>query len=183
MSQTTLKYKVGDAVQSTDAYKYKDKYGQFRGVITSAVPDSRWPYTVVGYSGGVECFEECEIEPVEKKVAAQPQRIIPDDDNREDYPLYDVLFGYFPAAMLMLAKWAKVGNDQHNPGEPLGWARDKSTDHTNKILRHLVDYDQKESNGFYEAVPLLWRAAALVQELYEKEGWPEGRKSMRKSRD
>jgi hypothetical protein len=174
VSQTTLKYKVGDAV----------RYGQSRGVISSIEPNDRWPYTVVSDSGDVVCcFDEHEIELVEKKVAAQPQRIIPDDDNREDYPLYDVLFGYFPAAMLMLAKWAKVGNDQHNAGEPLHWARDKSTDHTNKILRHLVDYDQKESNGFYEAVPLLWRAAALVQELYEKEGWPEGRKSMRKARD
>lgn len=181
MSQTTLKYKAGDAVQVRA--EYSDKHGQFRGVITSAAPEMRLPYTVVSYDGDVMCFDEREIEPVEKKAAAQPQRIIPDDNNREDYPLYDVLFGYFPAAMLMLAKWAKVGNDQHNPGEPLHWSRDKSGDHTNKILRHLVDYDQKESNGFYEAVPLLWRAAALVQELYEKEGWPEGRKSMRKARD
>ena len=103
------------------------------------------------------------------------QRVLADDGNRESYPLYDGLFAYFPAALCEVARWSKVGNDKHNPGEPLHWSREKSTDHQNKILRHLLDYDQTEENGFIEAVPLAWRALALLQTELEKKGWAEGR--------
>lgn len=101
-------------------------------------------------------------------------RILADDDKREDYPLYDGLVAYFPAALLEIARWSKVGNDKHNPGEALHWAREKSTDHENKILRHLIDAREKTKEGFLEAVPLAWRALALLQTLLEKEGWESG---------
>ena len=102
-------------------------------------------------------------------------RVLADDGNRESYPLYDGLFAYFPAALCEVARWSMVGNDKHNPGEELHWSREKSTDHQNKILRHLLDYDQTEENGFIEAVPLAWRALALLQTELEKKGWAEGR--------
>lgn len=103
-------------------------------------------------------------------------RVLPDDDaKRREYPLYDGLFAYFPAALCAVANWSKIGNDKHNPGEALHWAREKSTDHQNKILRHLFDYDVKDENGIIEAVPLAWRALALLQTELEKEGWAEGR--------
>jgi hypothetical protein len=103
------------------------------------------------------------------------KRIIPDDNNREDYPLFDGLLAYFPAALCEIARWSKVGNDKHNPGEELHWSREKSTDHQNKIARHLLDYDQVEENGFIEAIPLAWRALALAQTELEKQGWASGR--------
>lgn len=105
-------------------------------------------------------------------------RILADDNNREDYPLFDGLLAYFPAALLEVSRWSKVGNDKHNPGEKLHWAREKSQDHPNKILRHLLDYDQVEENGFIEAVPLAWRALALCQTELEKRGWSEGRNGL-----
>lgn len=103
------------------------------------------------------------------------KRVIDDDAYREEYPLFDGLLAYFPAALCEVARWSKVGNDKHNPGESLHWSREKSTDHQNKIMRHLVDYDQLEHNGFLEAVPLAWRALALLQTELEKLGWAEGR--------
>lgn len=105
-----------------------------------------------------------------------PDRVLADDNRREEFPLFDGLFAYFPAALCEVARWSRVGNMKHNgPDSPLHWSREKSTDHQNKILRHLLDYDHVEANGFLEAVPLAWRALALAQTELEKHGWAEGR--------
>lgn len=106
-------------------------------------------------------------------------RILKDDGNRESYPLYDGLFAYFPAALCEVARWSVVGNAKHNPGQPLHWAREKSTDHENKILRHLLDARQVDKDGFVEAVALAWRALALAQTILEERGWPEGTNARR----
>lgn len=82
---------------------------------------------------------------------------------RKEYPLYSVLFGYFPAAMNALAHHAYKSNDKHNPGKPLQWSRNNSDDHAECLLRHLQE-------GDYEGV--MWRAAALLQLAKEKEGAP-----------
>lgn len=82
---------------------------------------------------------------------------------RKEYPLYSVLFGYFPAAMNSLAHHAFKSNDKHNPGKPLQWSRNNSDDHAECLLRHLQE-------GDYEGV--MWRAAALLQLQKEKEGAP-----------
>jgi hypothetical protein len=107
-------------------------------------------------------------------------RVLADDNQREQYPLFDGLFAYFPAALCEVSRWSKVGNDKHNPGEALHWSREKSTDHENKILRHLLDARQVDQNGFPEAVALAWRALALCQTILEERGWAEGANARRK---
>src|SRR5271166_4503768 len=62
-----------------------------------------------------------------------------DPQERKTIPLCTGCFDYFPLALLEIAKLSKVGNDQHNPGEPLHWARGKSTDQADTILRHLAE--------------------------------------------
>lgn len=109
---------------------------------------------------------------------AQP-RVLQDDDKREQYPLYDGLMAYFPAALCEVARWSIVGNNKHNPGQQLHWAREKSTDHENKILRHLLDARQVDKDGFVEAVALAWRALALCQTILEERGWAEGQNARR----
>lgn len=117
---------------------------------------------------------------LEKVQTKQEQRVLPDiTEVRENYPLWDGLMAYFPAALCEVARWSKVGNDKHNPGEPLHWSREKSTDHKNKILRHLLDAEKKVDGDFYEATALAWRSLALLQELLEKDGWPEGENAKR----
>lgn len=108
-------------------------------------------------------------------------RVLPDTTLvREQYPLFDGLFAYFPAALCEVSRWSAVGNDKHNPGEPLHWAREKSTDHENKILRHLIDARHVNAEGFHEAVGMAWRALALCQEILEEAGWAEGQNAQRK---
>lgn len=88
---------------------------------------------------------------------------------RNEYPMFDGLLAYFPAALAAVARVSKIGNDQHNPGEPMHWARGKSTDHENKIVRHLLESDKKDTDGTWHAAKVAWRSLALLQELLERE--------------
>lgn len=82
---------------------------------------------------------------------------------RKEYPLADVLFGQFPAAMVAISHHSYKGNDKHNPGEPLQDNRALSKDDANCIMRHLIE-------GDYEAVA--WRAVRLLQKQLEQAGAP-----------
>lgn len=86
-----------------------------------------------------------------------------DSSERKEIPLCSVLFGYFPSAMVALAKHSHDSNEKHNPGEELHWSRGKSDDHSDAAMRHLVEGDY---------VGLLWRAAALLQLELEEQGHP-----------
>lgn len=88
---------------------------------------------------------------------------------RKEMPVQTVMAEYFPDAFAALARHSKKANDKHNPGEPMHWARKKSTDHLNCAGRHLLTPDSKDPDtGEIEAVCLLWRAAAYVQLFEEK---------------
>lgn len=91
----------------------------------------------------------------------------------------DGLLDYFPNALAEVSKVSKIGNDQHNPGQPMHWARDKSTDHANKIMRHLVDRGLRDGRGVRHSARLAWRALAMLQaELEAEEGFPASRASV-----
>lgn len=101
-----------------------------------------------------------------------------DDALRNELPMFDGLLAYFPNALAAVSQVSKIGNDQHNPGQPMHWARGKSTDHENKIMRHLVDVGKKDKRGVRHAARLAWRALALLQEEIEREeGAPLSRAS------
>ncbi len=108
-----------------------------------------------------------------------------DSAERKEYPLLDGCLRYFPAALAGVSRTSKLGNDKHNPGQPLHHARGKSMDHGNCILRHLIDVQdllvQNERSILTptgvaalldEASSLAWRALALSQELHERFGAP-----------
>lgn len=85
---------------------------------------------------------------------------------REELALYDYIFGYFPDALLAELQVSVVGNKQHNPGQKMHWARDKSTDHMNKATRHLFDYGRgikKDTDGTYHLAKAIWRLKARLQ--------------------
>jgi hypothetical protein len=90
-------------------------------------------------------------------------------DERNEYPMADGLLYYFPAALAEVSRVSKIGNDQHNPGEPMYWARGKSTDHANKIVRHLLDAGGIDVDGGRHTAKVAWRALALLQEEMERE--------------
>jgi hypothetical protein len=110
-----------------------------------------------------------------------------DSAERKNVPVLSGCLSYAPAALAGMARWSKVSNDKHNPGEPLHHARGKSTDHGECIVRHLMDIQDliaaldrmprgsgcdvekatlKQLKDDLDA--LVWRAAILSQEAHEK---------------
>ena len=63
-----------------------------------------------------------------------------DDKARKALPIFTYLTEYFPDATLAEVGVSVAGNEQHNPGQPLHWARGKSTDQLNTAFRHLWDH-------------------------------------------
>ena len=97
---------------------------------------------------------------------------------RKDIPLCTGVLDYFPLALAEVAKISKVGNDQHNPGEPLHWARGKSTDQADTIVRHLVERGGFDKDGGRHSAKAAWRILALLQlEMEEATGAPMSRGS------
>ena len=89
-----------------------------------------------------------------------------DPKERKQLQLYTFMFNYFPDAWLEVVRIARLGNEQHNPGEPLHWARGKSTDQMNAAFNHVFDYgtgQRVDSDGGYHLAKAIWRLMAQLQ--------------------
>lgn len=103
------------------------------------------------------------------------------------------LLGYFPSALFEVAAHSLDSDRKHNPDSSAGphWAREKSTDHEDTIIRHLIDAGARRGHLHAEAGPppkgstakdarryhlrcLAWRALALLQEDCEADGAQPG---------
>jgi hypothetical protein len=101
---------------------------------------------------------------------------LPTDSNeRKDVPLARGVLDYFPAALAEVARLSHEGNKKHNPGEDLHWARGKSTDHADCIMRHLAERGTIDTDGITHSAKVAWRALALLQEELEARGAPIAR--------
>lgn len=99
-------------------------------------------------------------------------------EERKAIPMATGLLDYFPLALASVAALSKVGNDQHNPGQPLHWARSKSTDEADCILRHMVDRGTVDNDGVRHSTKVAWRALAMLQkEIEQAEALPLSRGS------
>lgn len=88
---------------------------------------------------------------------------------RKASPIAEGVLWYFPNALAAVAAVSKAGNDQHNPGQPMHHSRNKSSDHADCILRHLIDAGTVDSDGMRHTAKVAWRALALLQEELERE--------------
>jgi hypothetical protein len=108
-----------------------------------------------------------------------------DSRERKEVPVFSGVLAYAPAALAGIARVSKLGNDKHNPGEPLHHARGKSADHPDCITRHQLDVSDllaevERGNpenrqayveaALFEVSQLAWRALIWSQELHEKYG-------------
>lgn len=89
--------------------------------------------------------------------------------DRKARPIGTGVLDYFPDALAEVAFCSKVGNDQHNPGEPLHWAKEKSTDHWDCLIRHGIERGTFDSDGVRHSAKMAWRALALLQTEIEQE--------------
>jgi len=92
-----------------------------------------------------------------------------DAAGRKAVPITSGVLDYFPDALIAVAEVSRVGNEQHNPGEPLHWAKEKSTDEADALVRHLLDRGTCDSDGVRHSAKVAWRALALLQREIEAE--------------
>jgi hypothetical protein len=93
-----------------------------------------------------------------------------DKQARKEMPIARGLFDYFPNACAYVAHVSFKANEQHNPGEPMHWAREKSTDHADCIARHLIERGGLDDDGLLHSGKLAWRALAQLQLELEARG-------------
>jgi hypothetical protein len=87
-----------------------------------------------------------------------------DSKERKETPITTGVLDYFPLAIAGVARVSFKGNQKHNPGQPLHWAREKSTDHADCIGRHLSDRGKiNPESGELHELHIAWRALALAQ--------------------
>ena len=89
-----------------------------------------------------------------------------DYDGRKAIPIFEGVLMYFPKAIAAVAEVSHAGNQQHNPGAPLHWARGKSMDQYNTAVRHLMDHRM----GGGRAVPFTPENNGWVKEPKDKDG-------------
>jgi hypothetical protein len=83
---------------------------------------------------------------------------------RKAAPIASGVLFYFPNALAAVANLSKVGNEKHNPGQPMHWAFDKSTDEADCITRHLAESGTIDrDDGVRHSVKVAWRALALAE--------------------
>lgn len=88
---------------------------------------------------------------------------------RKALPICTGVIDYFPDALAEVAHCSKVGNDQHNPGERLHWAKEKSKDEVDALIRHLIDRGKRDSDGVRHSAKVAWRALAMLQREIDAE--------------
>lgn len=89
---------------------------------------------------------------------------------RKSCPVSSGVLKYFPDAIKEVAYTSKVGNDQHNPGEPLHWAKEKSQDEDDAMIRHLMDHfeDPIDDDTCLHLAKVCWRALGNLQRYLDK---------------
>ena len=103
--------------------------------------------------------------------ATPPPYFSTDYNERKGLPIVTGVLDYFPLAMLEVARVSEAGNNWHNPGEPLHWARGKSMDQCNTAVRHIMErggcerlgLTGKDTDGTYHLAKAIWRLAGQLQ--------------------
>lgn len=90
-----------------------------------------------------------------------------DAAKRKGVPIYSGFIRYFPLAVAAVAELSRIGNDQHNPGQPLHWAREKSGDELDAAARHLVEAGTIDTDGVRHSTKFAWRAMANLEKELE----------------
>jgi hypothetical protein len=125
---------------------------------------------LAGFPGKIIFVDDPRAEHVEPKPWQNP---LPTEDKaRKELQIFTYLTEYFPDATLAEVGVAVAGNRQHNPGEPLHWARGKSMNQLDTAFRHLWDHKMgvaKDIDGQYHLAKAIWRLKAELQLLIEKD--------------
>lgn len=97
-----------------------------------------------------------------------------DRDMRNALPVWDGVVLYFPDVWAEIAKVSVAGNKQHALGAKLHWDTSVSTDHANKVFRHMLDDatgSVMDEDGTFHLAKAMWRLGAMLQlRIWERDG-------------
>lgn len=84
------------------------------------------------------------------------------------------VFAMFPRSLAAIAEVSMRGNRKHNPGEPLHWAKEKSTDEADAFVRHVIDsFDagplELDDAGNPNLAAAAWRVLAWLTRVEEND--------------
>jgi hypothetical protein len=105
-------------------------------------------------------------------IGGAPSRvsILPDDPKeRKKYPIATGFLDYFPDAVAEVSLVSYTGNEQHNPGQPVHWDRDKSKDEADTMMRHFMARGTRDKDGLRHMAKAVWRSLALLQKEIEED--------------
>lgn len=88
-----------------------------------------------------------------------------DAQERRGCPVFSGLLNYFPHACVAVAKWSMIANEQHNTGEEMHWAKEKSVGTGDQLVRHLMEAMQEDTEEAWCA--MAWRALELLERRLE----------------
>jgi hypothetical protein len=186
--ENNVVFEVGTRVILCNADRVDHNAGLFDGALGTVVERDDVPYVKwdSGVVRAVIARTQLRLAPAEPARIATPaemasihRNVLPTDAAaRNAIPMADGCLDYFPNALAAVAALSKVANEQHNPGEPMHWARNKSTDHRNKILKHLVDAGCFDTDGQRHSAKVAWRALALLEDELIAAGAVPGRNAI-----
>lgn len=137
-----------------------------------------WDYTAFpgAEDGPPQRIENAKPGPIEARmvgIGGAPTRAttLPEGaELRKQFPVASGVLDYFPDAIAAVSNVSWRGNNQHNPGQPLHWARSKSGDEADTMQRHFLQRGTLDTDGVRHSAKMAWRALALLQKEIEQEG-------------
>lgn len=106
----------------------------------------------------------------EERLAERASPVLTESEKRKRTPIWSGVLQYFPLTMAAIARVSWHGNNKHNPGEKLHWAREKSTDQEDCVIRHMMNPTERDPDtGEFHAVHAAWRALATSELILERE--------------
>lgn len=90
--------------------------------------------------------------------------------DRKQMRVFTGLLKYFPNACNYVGYVSYVANSQHNKGEAMHWAEDKSIGTGDEIVRHLIDdtINQYDEDGLLHLGKVAWRSLELLERRLRK---------------
>jgi hypothetical protein len=168
----THKFKVGDRVNLLPASEDDEYVGP--GTVISVGRDGE---LAVEHDTEGLCWPlDQDVEPL----CETPGKIMIDEAaKRKAQPVTSGVLDYFPDAIRAVAECSHAGNEQHNKGQQLHWARAKSGDEADALVRHLMERGTVDTDGIRHSAKVAWRALALLQKELEAAGAPMARGAKR----
>lgn len=128
------------------------------------------------YTTWADCtvtFGPFRMEPISATLAppSVPVFMSTDSATRKLMPVATGVLKYFPDALMLVSWISRVGNDKHNAGQTLHWAKEKSGDEPDAEVRHLLDHFRgieadpglEPLGGLGHLASKAWRALAHLQ--------------------